>query len=246
MIPAFALRLLTGLALFWRWLPTPQITSGFFRIQNLLVLGLAVLVCVTASQLAVSEHALVPKHIVPWLAGGAAVFAYLGSMLWLLERRAGGVRAGVMILALGLAAVLGIVDIDADRGTSNQLLAYLEPLSAGAILGSLTGSMLLGHWYLTATGMSLVPLQRAVTVALVAVIVRGMVVAWQQATPGSGLNTLAPILIGLRWAAGIAGPLILVVLTRRVLRYRNTQSATGVLFAAVILVFIGEAVALMA
>jgi hypothetical protein len=60
------------------------------------------------------------------------------------------------------------------------------------------------------------------------------------------LSALDPILISLRWAAGIAGPLILVILTRRVLRYRNTQSATGVLFAAVILVFIGEAVALMA
>ncbi len=246
MIPAFALRLLTGLALFWRWLPTPAITSGFFRIQNLLVLGLSVLVCVTSSQLGVAENAMIPKNIVPWLAGGVAALAYLGSMLWLLERRAGGVRVGVILLALSLAALLGIVGIDAERGTSDQLLALLEPLSASAILGALTGSMLLGHWYLTATGMSLVPLQRAVTVALVAVIVRGVVVAWQQATPDSGLNTLAPILIGLRWAAGIAGPLILTILTRQVLRYRNTQSATGVLFAAVILVFIGEAVALMA
>ncbi len=105
--------------------------------------------------------------------------------------------------------------------------------------------MLLGHWYLTATGMSLVPLERAVTLAIAAVLVRGGVVAWDQASSSGGLSSLAPILIGLRWAAGIAGPLVLVILTRRVLRYRNTQSATGVLFAAVILVFIGEAVALM-
>jgi hypothetical protein len=41
----------------------------------------------------------------------------------------------------------------------------------------------------------------------------------------------------------LAGPLLLSLMVRRILRYRNTQSATGVLFAAVILVFIGETTA---
>lgn len=241
MIPVFALRLLTGLALFWRCLPTAKITSGFFRIQNLLVLGLAVLATAMMLSPAATAATLLPSRCMPWLTGGIALLAYLGSMLWLLERRAGGVRVAILILLTGLAALAA--NVPRDAGT--VLPSALDSLSAAAILGSLTGSMLLGHWYLTATGMSLDPLQRAVTVSLIAVLLRAGVVTWQQFTPDSGLNSLGNILIGLRWAAGIAGPLILVILTRRVLRYRNTQSATGVLFAAVILVFIGEAVALM-
>jgi hypothetical protein len=241
MIAAFALRLLVGLALFWRCLPTEKITSGFFRIQNLLVLGLAVLATVMTLSPASTTGTLLPARFVPWLTGGIVLLAYLGSMLWLLERRAAGVRVGVLTLLIGLAALAANVP----RDVAHLLPSALDSLTAAAILGSLTGSMLLGHWYLTATGMSLDPLQRAVTVSLIAVLLRAGVVTWQQFTPDSGLYSLGNILIGLRWAAGIAGPLILVILTHRVLRYRNTQSATGVLFAAVILVFIGEAVALM-
>lgn len=245
MIPAFALRLLVGLALVWCLLPIARITSGFFRIQNLLVLGLAVLVTVTTSQLAVPTERMLRPAVVPWLTSGIALLAYLGSMLWLLERRSAGFRAGLLILGLGLVVLWGIVGVSRQVSLLTNAMSLLEPFSAAAILGALTGSMLLGHWYLTATGMSLVPLERAVTLATSAVVLRAAVVAWAQFNAADGTGSLAPILIGLRWAAGIVGPLVLVILTRRVLKYRNTQSATGVLFAAVILVFIGEAVALM-
>jgi hypothetical protein len=48
------------------------------------------------------------------------------------------------------------------------------------------------------------------------------------------------IWLALRWLAGILGPLAACVMVHRILRYRNTQAATGVLFVAVILTFIGE------
>jgi uncharacterized membrane protein len=44
----------------------------------------------------------------------------------------------------------------------------------------------------------------------------------------------------LRWLAGILGPMAISIMALRILRYRNTQAATGVLFAGVILCFIGE------
>jgi hypothetical protein len=44
----------------------------------------------------------------------------------------------------------------------------------------------------------------------------------------------------LRWLAGIVGPLAISFMAIQILRYRNTQAATGVLFAGVILTFIGE------
>jgi hypothetical protein len=44
----------------------------------------------------------------------------------------------------------------------------------------------------------------------------------------------------LRWLAGIVAPLVLALMVWRILRYRNTQAATGVLFVGVIVTFIGE------
>jgi hypothetical protein len=38
----------------------------------------------------------------------------------------------------------------------------------------------------------------------------------------------------------VAGPLAVWLMVRQILKYRNTQAATGVLFVGVILTFIGE------
>ena len=60
---------------------------------------------------------------------------------------------------------------------------------------------------------------------------------------GVSWSGVPAIWLALRWAAGIIGPLVLGAMVLRILKYRNTQSATGVLFAAVILAFIGETTA---
>jgi hypothetical protein len=58
---------------------------------------------------------------------------------------------------------------------------------------------------------------------------------------GSALTqTTYLVWLALRWLAGIAGPLAVWSMVRRILVYKNTQSATGVLFVGVILTFIGE------
>lgn len=48
--------------------------------------------------------------------------------------------------------------------------------------------------------------------------------------------------IALRWLAGIVGVFVLSILTWRTLKIPNTQSATGILYVAVIFVFMGELV----
>ena len=64
---------------------------------------------------------------------------------------------------------------------------------------------------------------------------------WSLFGAGGVLSALiAPILILI---TGIIAPVVLCLLVWRILRYRNTQSATGVLFAGVILTFIGETTA---
>ena len=48
------------------------------------------------------------------------------------------------------------------------------------------------------------------------------------------------IWLAVRWLGTIVVPFIVAVLVWRILKYRNTQSATGVLFAGLILVLMGE------
>ena len=104
--------------------------------------------------------------------------------------------------------------------------------------------MLLGHWYLTAPTMSIDPLRRATVCYGIAGLVRlvlsaaGLWLGWEAVSSSTQLAWLA-----LRWLAGILGPLVVAAMVLRILRYRNTQSATGVLFVGVILSFIGEATA---
>jgi hypothetical protein len=70
----------------------------------------------------------------------------------------------------------------------------------------------------------------------------GLVLAWDALAGGTQTHWLW---LSLRWGAGIIGPLIVAAMTWRILKYRNTQSATGVLFVGVILTFLGEMTALL-
>jgi hypothetical protein len=176
-----------------------------------------------------------------------AIISFVGSVFWTLARRQAGLVCCLLVVVLGVVGLIGRMPFAGEAASSGFLLAAASELSSAWLFGGATTAMLLGHWYLTATGMSLDPLIRLTQLLLAAAVLRGVLA-------GIGLVTLpesAPsvtagvhgIWLLLRWSAGIAGPLILALMTRRILRYRNTQSATGVLFAAVILVFIGETTA---
>ena len=54
------------------------------------------------------------------------------------------------------------------------------------------------------------------------------------------LDLIRWLWLSLRVLGGVLGPLLAAILVRSILQYRNTQSATGVLFAILILVFMGE------
>jgi hypothetical protein len=101
--------------------------------------------------------------------------------------------------------------------------------------------MLLGHRYLTAPGMPLTPLIWLNAGLGLAAVLRCLVSLGALAL-GIGVLTESTywIWLALRWLAGILGPLAACIMVHRILRYRNTQAATGVLFVAVILTFIGE------
>ncbi len=248
MIAQFALRLLSGISLTWLMLPRSQITPGFFRIQSLLALALSVLAGITVGLSVFGTGTEVPLlSLFAARAGGltVAMVAYVSSVVWTLGRRQSGTVCLVAIAGISTGLLLlgslpreGLV-------TGLSLLTALSELATSLTMGSAMVGMLLGHWYLTSPTMSIAPLSTAnlcfASAAGLRLLVSaiGLAVGWQAVTAEHVGGTPLMWLV-LRWLAGIVAPLVLALMVWRILRYRNTQAATGVLFVGVIVTFIGE------
>lgn len=173
----------------------------------------------------------------------AAVSSYVGAVLWLYERAKGGRYVAWVIVVCGLAAAMQLYPPTSHTDSVSWALRAADSLSAAAILGGSVTAMLLGHWYLNSPGMKLAPLFLLIRFLLVAVLTRAVVVGW-----GTWKwNDIHPTLdwqdivfLSLRWIAGLAGVAITGWMARQTLFIPNTQSATGILYVAVILAFLGE------
>ena len=235
MIAQFALRLLCGISLMWCVMPRAQVTSGFFRIQSLVALGLGILAALSVGTW--NEGISLP--VAPaTICIGMAVLAYFGSVFWRIEWRPYGTVVAFGIAALSAGCLLLIYGLIPARSTPLRIAS--EFVSAGQ-LGAAVTAMLLGHWYLTAPTMSIEPLSQLNKVFCGIGVVRVIVSSIGLAIAGAAIQSQTHwVWLALRWSAGIVGPLLMCWMVSRILKYKNTQSATGVLFAGVILVFIGE------
>jgi hypothetical protein len=229
-VASFAIRLICGIGLALCAMPRKDVAAAFFRIMLLAILGLGVLFTLTAPGAAF------------WRGAVLSAVAFLGSVGWLLERRLSGTAAIKVIFLLALAEVVLFGGGSfAAAPSGRHWLAAVSALASAATLGTALTGMLLGHRYLTAPGMPLAPLIWLNAGLGLATIFRFLVSAIALATGGGALaQSFDWILLALRWLAGILGPMAVCVMVQRILRYRNTQAATGVLFVAVILTFIGE------
>lgn len=244
MIAQFALMLMLGMSLMWGLMPRAQVTSGFFRIQMMIAMGLGVLAILSLGRLAPDvEQSTADQWILASriAAGVAALAGYIGSVLWMLDRRAAGTACVFAIMIATFASLIfSRGDLTSLNSASGQLL-LVSQISTAAVLGGAVTSMLLGHWYLTAPTMSIEPLKRLSLLFGIAVGLRLVVSSAGWVMGGQGLaDGTHWTWFALRWLAGIIGPLVIAAMALRILRYRNTQAATGVLFAGVILTFIGE------
>lgn len=260
MLTQFAIRLICGMSLVWCIMPRGQVTSGFFRIQMLVTLGLSVLAAMAAAPTAAltGGQPVMSAEVVRWTAVVLGLLSFFGSVMWTLERRAAGGRYAFAIAGISaVTAVLGTVSAEDFQSWAGNL-AWMTELSMAAVSGAAVGGMLLGHWYLTAPTMSTSPLNKVnVWLGLVATdrLILGLIslfmfwpfgVVQASATPRTGSTSAASwnstytVWLTLEWIGGILGPLLVCWMVIRILKYKNTQSATGVLFVGVILAFLGE------
>jgi hypothetical protein len=258
MLENFVLKLVTGIGLIWLWMPRKDVTDGFFRIQMLVALGLCVLVALTVQPFspvvrttganrpqAVSEAAISKGRsqgmtdFIRVAQVVAAVIAYLGHIVWKLGRRVPGTMAIYSVAGLCLISLL--VSSFGHGFSVDALHWLLSDLVSATVLGATLTGMLLGHWYLTTPTMSISPLSWFVRCLLSAAIGRLLLTSLALWRFGFGSHDLVHVLwLSVRIAGGILVPFVTALMVFRILRFRNTQSATGVLFAALILVFMGE------
>jgi hypothetical protein len=216
--------------------PSALVPAGFFRVNMLVVLGLATFAALLCWQ-------ALPAHA--WLLpAAAAVTAWMASIAWFAERTRPGIVLCV-ITAILLAAATAVVQVAAD-GTLTRGWAHVGvALLSGLVTGLTVHAMLLGHWYLNAPGMRVDVLRRMIDIALVAWAVQ-LVVATAAALPAGALSAGAAggpttmALVSLRWLAGLAGLPMLLWLSRKTLDIPNTQSATGILYVACLAAILGE------
>jgi hypothetical protein len=226
--------------------PSALVPAGFFRVNMLVVLGLATFASLLCAQTLPGLGWTLPA--------AAAVTAWMASIAWFAERPRAGMTlcvATAVLLALAMALAQSAPATQSVSGVG--LTAGWGSVGVGLLSGLVTGltvhAMLLGHWYLNAPGMRVDVLRRMIDVALVAWAVQ--LVATVAATlPGGaaaaipgGSTTLA--LVSLRWLAGLAGLPVLLWLSRKTLDIPNTQSATGILYVACLAAILGELTAQM-
>lgn len=231
----FLLRLAFGLAVGMAVTSPRQVSSGYFRNHLYVTLGLSTLAALVS----------LSAGFTWWPAAAAAVLSYAGSVCWLYEWSRGGKT--VLWLVAGLALCGAWLGLQAGTAMPTPL-ETATLVTSGLTLGVTTAAMLLGHWYLNSPGMRMEPLFRLLLIsaaAIVAHIVLSGIGLVADLSTGSGLSSVEGWLMVLRWVFGFAGPLLLIAMAWQTLRIPNTQSATGILYVAVIAVFAGELAALL-
>jgi hypothetical protein len=239
----FLFRLTFGVATAMALTSARLVTSGFFRVHLWVLLGVQTLAALALYSAQPSSAAWVSRGQF-WLAVAAAAASYVGAVIWMYERQLLGKAAITLVACCSLAGCcLPVIAIHA-KPVAFQLA---DRVTGGLVLGLVTAAMLLGHWYLNTPTMKLQPLKRLIVLLAVAVGLRAAVCiagAWLEVQTHLASTDMSPqtwvLFLSLRWLSGLAGVLGLAWLTWQALKIPNTQSATGILYAGIVLAFIGE------
>ncbi len=179
-----------------------------------------------------------------WLALGATS---IGWYAWL-HTRAPAKLVALLVLLVATLAFPAPAFVDAI--TAAWWLSAAGSASSALLLGAVSVTMVLGHWYLVDTSLSIGPLKSGAFWFWVAVVGRWLAVGAALLFGGFELlriSRAADIIFSttglffmFRSLVGLGAPLVLAGLIWQTVKMRSTQSATGLLYVALILVFFGE------
>jgi hypothetical protein len=159
-------------------------------------------------------------------------------------------------LPLTLTGVLALAALGFECGGSESvgwLLCSFGAAGSSLLLGSVVVSMVLGHWYLVDTTLSIAPLKDGALLFGVAVLWRWLNVlvvlareGWdvvRVTNPADVFYSTLGLFFLFRAITGLIAPLLLAGPILQTVRMRSTQSATGLLYVAMVVVLFGELIA---
>lgn len=235
-----------------------EIGKLFFRLNTLLAAGLI--------SLALLVSPFGPIEWQPWSVTQQGVdvwaqltyWSFLVTVLLLLAYNVMHPKLHGTLLALsfltGLAGISSfalVVKPTFAVGFGQHALAVLNGIASTLLLGSVLAAMITGHWYLVQHKLSLTPLKNSSRVYLFSVLLRmvfvvlSLVLYWNVELRTSPLRLLTSldfdsILFLLRFGIGLLVPLVFGLMIWSAVKIRSTQSATGMLYATIVLILIGE------
>jgi hypothetical protein len=238
MLATFCLRLALGMLAALLLLSPKQMHPRFFRTHFLTVLGLNLVALYSGWSESTGPAALF-----------ACVFSFLGAVVWIFERT----LLGWALLALtGTAIIAALALANAPQAVPLIPLAgsIADDLSAATLLGFAMTAMLVGHSYLISPGLTIRPLVHQLAALGVSLLLRLAVAGtalwfWTSEHDLTNVNDETVLWLPVRWLIGLVGPLGFGWLAFQTARIRSTQSATGILYVVVILVFLGELMSLL-
>jgi len=121
------------------------------------------------------------------------------------------------------------------------LLWPLDQLPSAIAIGGTLGAMLLGHSYLTARRLSFAPLKRMAYLLFLILLVRTAFVIPVFFSDGLVMGDW--IYLSARAAFGLLLPLVFAWMVIQCVKIESNQSATGILYATTLFVFLGELIA---
>ena len=213
-----------------------QVDSGFFRVHLWVLLGLGTFGSLVAYS---CQSKFDQPNAVLGLAITSTVLSYVGSVIWLYGKQTMGL---VVLLAIALCT-FALLLLAQPSKTPGWIWMGIDVLTGSLLLGSTFAAMLLGHWYLNSPTMKLDPLRWLLVLMLAAIVLRIAVSAVGfgfRFTSGDIQNGFAWAATAMRWLAGLVGLSVMTWMTWQTLKIPNTQSATGILYVALVFAFLGE------
>ncbi len=238
----FCVQLAFGVVLALAFVPRAPVGAFFYR----LMAASAAMLLAVAVALRISGPGAQPGLVG---ALGAALLGVLlvaaGPLRPMRWRVALALSLGGCVLALGLLLRATLPG----ESTPRLLLASGTALATGLVAGSVGLAMVLGHWYLTVPKLEvahLVRLNRVTIAAMIAtaVLLAASCLAFSERLADADVPLSSPFglfHLATRVVVGLALPMLFAWMTAGSLAYRNTRSATGILYASTVLVLIGAA-----
>jgi hypothetical protein len=170
------------------------------------------------------------------------------------------VRARLQKPMLGAACLFGVLGMAVHSIAAHQplrnppvenLLFIMNGLGSSMLLGSALAAMITGHWYLVQHKLSITPLKNSSKIYLLSAAARTILVALSigfyldfqvgvQLVDHVAALTFGGFLVISRVGFGLIVPLVFGFMVWSAAKIHSTQSATGILYATIVLVLIGE------